>query len=752
MSVRDVIEVKYLDTKLLSAIEQEFGADRKKFIYEVAKYYISLGWYVIPLEYKTKILPTRTTLRKRNINNTLSYEDGSCDLGAVESWFHPVNGLFAGFNIGLVCGRVVSAVDLDIKEHVNGYDTYIGSFGPLPDRSPAQKTPSGGYHFLFEHDPDLRATTAVVPGVDIRGCKRKTGGAGSHIVVYPSVISIHGEDVMYRWERGGPVPKAPDSLIKMLKKVVNITTARGKGRGSENVEDDDIYGPISLDQIKKILSFLTEDDYDSWISVGMAINQHYPDEEGFEVWHEWSKELDGYTGREDCWYKWNQIEPTPGGLTVGTLIYKAKARGYRPPGSASPSLEGKLIRRKDGTIDTLSNANLYMILDSKDLEEQFKGRVQYDEFKDQVMVGEDPYNNSAYVDVVVWLSQQFGIQRGADVVRSYMIAVARKNAYDTLKQWAKSLTWDGESRIDRLYEAMRIEENDFEKSAVRRWMIGAVARAMEPGCTSTHMLVLHGNQGIGKSRFFRAICPKDDWFSDSTHFKFSGNNSIRDEEVKLMGRWIIEVAEFEGHYKSESTAIKNFITNQIPVVSKKYDPDPTYLPRRCVFGASTNSNSIFNDPSGGRRFAVITLEGRRIDVDWVRDNCEQLWAEVRTFYEAREQWWFNEEEQELQAAINREYEVLHPWRDIILNFSADVSRFSYEDLYDYILNIPIKDRRPQDAAAIRNILEPLGWKRVSTKVKGFKSPVRLWKNPRHNVDKKYEGGKWTPGGGMEDQF
>ena len=47
------------------------------------------------------------------------------------------------------------------------------------------------------------------------------------------------------------------------------------------------------------------------------------------------------------------------------------------------------------------------------------------------------------------------------------------------------------------------------------FLIGAVKRAFERGCKFDTMLVIKGEQGIGKSTFFRNLVPNETWFSDT---------------------------------------------------------------------------------------------------------------------------------------------------------------------------------------------------------------------------------------------
>ena len=63
-------------------------------------------------------------------------------------------------------------------------------------------------------------------------------------------------------------------------------------------------------------------------------------------------------------------------------------------------------------------------------------------------------------------------------------------------------------------EAVPGSQRNYLKEVARRFMVAAVARAMQPGCKVDSMLVLEGAQGAGKSTAIR-ILAGDEWFSDS---------------------------------------------------------------------------------------------------------------------------------------------------------------------------------------------------------------------------------------------
>src|SRR5690606_26064778 len=153
-----------------------------------------------------------------------------------------------------------------------------------------------------------------------------------------------------------------------------------------------------------------------------------------------------------------------------------------------------------------------------------------------------------------------------------------------------------------------------------------------------------GEQGIQKSTFFRILAK--DWFTDSLQ-NVEGNQAIE----KLMGSWIIEFGELQAFSKSESNAIKRFITSQEDRTRLAYDRRVSYLKRQCVFAGTTNKSEFLKDETGNRRFwpVAVKKEGRTKSVfEDLPKERDQIWAEAVVLWrDEKEPLYLTEEEEKL---------------------------------------------------------------------------------------------------------
>mgnify|MGYP003571292250 CR=1 FL=1 len=256
--------------------------------------------------------------------------------------------------------------------------------------------------------------------------------------------------------------------------------------------------------------------------------------------------------------------------------------------------------------------------------------------------------------------------------------------------------WDKEDRISQLAEILGIEKNQLYCTYLKKWLIQGAAMAFNDDCRpygNEFVLVLQGEQGIGKTTFFERIALRPEWFNAGVIVDV--NN--KDTEIRLDQAFINELGEYDQTQKKEQSALRNVITRPISRYRLPYGATDEKIVRHCIFGATVNSDRFLRNADGGtRRDAVIKLtknfskEIRDLSDDFI----VQLWAQAyvlfkesplgfRLTYEEREQ-----QERENEAYIcplAGEQEVLEH-----LDFSADISEWRYFTASEFISRADLK--------------------------------------------------------------
>ncbi len=98
-----------------------------------------------------------------------------------------------------------------------------------------------------------------------------------------------------------------------------------------------------IDRIQDALQFIDASDRERWLRIGMAIKSELG-EGGFELWEAWSQQADSFNGKDarDVWKSIGAI----GKVTIGTLIYEAKASGWRDDHAYQKPTQEELAERQ----------------------------------------------------------------------------------------------------------------------------------------------------------------------------------------------------------------------------------------------------------------------------------------------------------------------------------------------------------------------------------------------------------------------
>lgn len=248
-------------------------------------------------------------------------------------------------------------------------------------------------------------------------------------------------------------------------------------------------------------------------------------------------------------------------------------------------------------------------------------------------------DHDAY-DAGRWLAKQLG-KPLASVERTLkaMNAVAKRHEYDPFLEWLRGLRWDGVPRVDEwLSRSAAVEQSEYHRLVGRLFMLQAVARTITPGCEAQYVLVLVGNQGLGKSRLFRELVGKE-------YFCSNIGDIHKDEAVFNLGKYVVvELAELAAFKKAEMEVIKRFVSDADEDLRRKYAVNSERLQRRAVFGGTTNVQDFLQDTEN-RRFWPVGCSVP-MNLHWLVANREQLWAEAyHRVHDLHEEWWPSREQE-----------------------------------------------------------------------------------------------------------
>ena len=243
-------------------------------------------------------------------------------------------------------------------------------------------------------------------------------------------------------------------------------------------------------------------------------------------------------------------------------------------------------------------------------------------------------DNDLY-NVHLYCNKTYGIT-GLKLVEEAVHIAAYRESYHPIREILNSLKWDGVPRVRyALHRYLGADESDYTYELLRFFMMGAASRVFNPGIKFDYIMCLIGEQGAGKSSFFRLLAIKDEWFSDDLS-ELDANKVYE----KLMGHWIIEMSEMLATNNAKSNElIKSFLSRQKENYRIPYERYSKDRPRQCVFAGTTNKKSFLpSDRSGNRRFLPILCIENNAE-EFILDNekesreyIRQMWAEIMEEY------------------------------------------------------------------------------------------------------------------------
>jgi predicted P-loop ATPase len=346
-----------------------------------------------------------------------------------------------------------------------------------------------------------------------------------------------------------------------------------------------------------------------------------------------------------------------------------------------------------------------------------------------IFLGRKPYGSAKHVTELLAnvsrIPNRDGWEPRKDEVADALASVAEDNSFHPVREYLNGLTWDGTSRLRELQRVLRIpveQRHEIHEVVLRKTMIAAVARALEPGCKVDSVLILVGPQGQKKSTFFKVLVGPE-WFGDP-------DIDIENKDaLQMMGRfWVIEWAELKALLQSTDSAVKAFITRTEDTFRPPYGKVPITVSRSCIMVGTTNDDEFLSDPTGNRRFWPIAgcgIDGE-IDIEWVRQNRDQLWAEATRAYKAGEEWYLSASQQQELVGVQKAYEIVDIWLDAVAKYVSGKSTVTTAEVLTEGLHVPEEHLNNGLKMRVAKMLRHLDW----TSDRSGRSSKRCWIRPQ----------------------
>jgi len=302
-------------------------------------------------------------------------------------------------------------------------------------------------------------------------------------------------------------------------------------------------------------------------------------------------------------------------------------------------------------------------------------------------------------------------------IQDILVELAEQNQYSPIEEYLRGLPTPADTSIlDNLAEKYFGQKGKIYQTFVRKTLIGAVARALRPGCKLDTALILQGKQGFKKSSFFKSLA--GDYFDDSL-----GAVSDKDERLKLHRAWFVEWSELESIFKRRDVSqTKAFLSSAVDAIRPPYCRDTQDFARSSIIVATTNKDEFLSDETGNRRFWIVPIK-KRINIDLLKQERDAIWAAAVLAFDQKEEWWLEYDEEIAAEIMAEEFQTSDPWQDTIASY---IENREFVRVGDLLLHLQVDLNRQERAHQMRvaGLLKFMGWCKNFRIIAGKR--VRVW--------------------------
>ncbi|WP_050524906.1 VapE domain-containing protein [Pseudorhodobacter wandonensis] len=650
------------------------------------------------------------------------FKDATTNLDAVAAYWQANPRALVGLPTGETSGLFVVDLDTDRQTGEVVGEASLAALGlsHLIGAVPTVATPSGGRHLYFR-DCGLGSTANKL------GPKIDTRGNGGYIIAPGSVTPAGAYVLLNSPLTRESLQSAPDAILERLR---GHSAPHQPLRGLQGLEQK-----TDAAEVLDLLAHIPPDcSYSDWVAVLMGLHDHFDGSTaGLSIADDWSAKGYKYKPGEVS-AKWRGFQ-LGGGAGWGSVCELARQNGAdlgaiaklhkgnqnttrraMPKPSAGPASDNQKQRSgNEGKTRAKWCADIACTI--LETNPDWAEVLAYDEFAGLYLLLKPipgttvprstftprPIADTDITAAVRWFNRNGFPDATKNGAADALFLVASSTIISPVRHFLEGLAWDGFPRVQNwLSQYCGAERSDLTAKVGTAWLVSAVARVLKPGCKADCALVLEGKQGAGKSSILRALAG-DEWFHDGL-----SDMHGKDASAALRGKWIIELPELSAMRRSDTEAVKAFLSRTEERYRPAYGRTEVIEPRRCVFAGTTNRNDYLTDDTGGRRFWPVTVGA--VNLDELTADREQIWAEAVDLYRNGARWWLDKTDESAAAAVVATRAADDPWSADVLRVVDGLSEVSTRDVFQ-LLDIAIDRRGKADAMRITGILTRAGWAR-----------------------------------------
>ena len=329
-------------------------------------------------------------------------------------------------------------------------------------------------------------------------------------------------------------------------------------------------------------------------------------------------------------------------------------------------------------------------------------------------------------DKLSYLGSELAMRCGQSLpdlrLKPAVIYLANENCVDPRIQFLERCAEEHEPSDDIHQLATIYFGNDSEIAnlALKRMLIGAVARAYNHGCSMSWLPILIGKQGAGKSGWAKGLVPRKMFVELNSDL-----NTLIKEAYRLHQGWILELPEIAQLFKPQhAECLKNLITLQVDEIRRPWEL-PTKAKRGFVFIGTSNQPELLVDSTGNRRFVPIRIADS-FEVPWrdLEHKRGGLWSAANALYKAGETWEYSTEQLAQLASYQDAFMERDAWFGAIDSYISDKEHVTTAEILANAIELSVSNINNVHQRRCGRVMRTLGFEQTARRING--NSTRVW--------------------------
>jgi len=252
-----------------------------------------------------------------------------------------------------------------------------------------------------------------------------------------------------------------------------------------------------------------------------------------------------------------------------------------------------------------------------------------------------------------------GFKVNLDVVRSLFRSDFVKEYNPFTEYFQKLPKWDGKTdHINELAGYIKAEDQEFFNVMFKKTLVRCLACSLDNIPNRMVLVFVSLKQEIGKSWFIQFLSP-----FGINYYSEAPLTDNKDTYFRLSENFIINLEELASLKNTEINQLKAIISMATIKERKPYEVHETIQPRRANFFGSTNRPEFLLDTENTRWICIAI---RDVDHNYSKEiDIHKVWAQAYHLYKSGFNYGLTKEEKEQRDALNQEYEVSYPEKDML---------------------------------------------------------------------------------------